>query len=450
MKAVFYEVKKYHIEAVCETPMHVGTTDTEKTESEILIHPVTAMPFIQGSSISGVFGEYIKNYFDTDIMGFNPCDKEVDGRSSVVFSDALFQSNKTKIETRPHIKIDSGFSTVHSENRSGQVFNIVYISEKSEFSFDIYYFSGDKNDESEIIEQAISALDSGEIKIGGKTTTGCGKVGLKKVTKTCYDMRDANDRKLWINESKEEQEITNDIKKSDAKSDRYLIKVEAKADKLMVKGSFIDSMMLHSMGYSDEKYPDSMPASNPNSCFIVPGSSYKGVFRSRITSIAKYMGISDDFVENAFENRSRVCFYDTVIDKKDCKINTVVRNKIDKFTGGTISKSLFKETEISGKFHINFSVNSKERINSDNDVIWNDTEAKKLVGLMFLTIRDMAIHAATLGSGASVGRGFVDVSEVSVKKPDGTEYSIDFEKKDMNNESKSFINECIALLRKGD
>ena len=59
-----------------------------------------------------------------------------------------------------------------------------------------------------------------------------------------------------------------------------------------------------------------------------------------------------DFVENAFENRSRVSFYDTVIDKKDCKINTVVRNKIDKFTGGTISKSLFKETEISGKFHI--------------------------------------------------------------------------------------------------
>ena len=55
------KIVKYSVTAKCTEPLHVGSVsgDTE----EILVHPVTGNPFIQATSIAGVFREYYEQVY---------------------------------------------------------------------------------------------------------------------------------------------------------------------------------------------------------------------------------------------------------------------------------------------------------------------------------------------------------------------------------------------------
>ena len=50
------KIIKYEAVAVCTQPLHIGSAVGDK--EEVLIHPVDDIPFIQATSIAGVFRNY--------------------------------------------------------------------------------------------------------------------------------------------------------------------------------------------------------------------------------------------------------------------------------------------------------------------------------------------------------------------------------------------------------
>ena len=54
------KIVKYLICAKCEGPLHIGSSIGGK--EDVLIHPVDKSPFIQASSIAGVFRSYVDLY----------------------------------------------------------------------------------------------------------------------------------------------------------------------------------------------------------------------------------------------------------------------------------------------------------------------------------------------------------------------------------------------------
>lgn len=450
MKAVFTKVNKYHVDAECIAPVHVGCGEGQK--GGILIHPVSGKPFIQGTSIAGIFSDYVKSkgMEAGKWFGFSSEEKKTDGRSKVTFSDAVFEEKSVMLETRPHVRIDPVTSSVSSGETlgtsgvSGHKLDITYVAEGSRLRFDIYQFMDADEDSEEIIEECLSALNRADIRIGGRTTTGCGIVKVISAMKTSYDMRDEKDREQWADESKTSGEPV-DLDKYESASRFIKIKIDVGAEKLAVKGSYIDNSVLDINGYNTEKEkaPDSMPASNAARKFFVPGSSFKGVFRSHISSVSGYIGMSEIFMEKAFseKTKSKIYFRDSVFNDDDVNIHVVSRNKIDKFTGGTIDKSLFREVEISGKFTVNIDIDTRE------SEIWTANDIKRSAALLILSARDLAVHSFTIGSGASVGRGYTDVKYMSIDVPGEKTYTIDFANSSMDAETEGFVSECLGLLK---
>ena len=64
MRSVFQLVNVYNINAVCRTPLHVGSANGEN--GEILIHPVSGEPFIQASGIAGAFRDYTASFISAN------------------------------------------------------------------------------------------------------------------------------------------------------------------------------------------------------------------------------------------------------------------------------------------------------------------------------------------------------------------------------------------------
>ena len=142
----YSKVIKYKIRAVCRGPLHIGSANGGK--EEVLIDSVTRMPFIQASSLAGVFrSTYAKNHSEEEVdtlfgaSKMNENENSADKKSRVVFTDGQFETKTLKIEIRPHVKIDRETGSVTSSNNSGQKFNMEYVGAGAVINTDVYWSS---------------------------------------------------------------------------------------------------------------------------------------------------------------------------------------------------------------------------------------------------------------------------------------------------------------------
>ena len=96
MAVNFDKIVKYTINSVCESNLHIGSSVGGK--EEVLVHPVTGVPFIQASSIAGVFRRnYEKLYNDSDKLfgarSMNANSNASEFESRVKFTDGIFDNN---------------------------------------------------------------------------------------------------------------------------------------------------------------------------------------------------------------------------------------------------------------------------------------------------------------------------------------------------------------------
>jgi hypothetical protein len=138
---------------------------------------------------------------------------------------------------------------------------------------------------------------------------------------------------------------------------------------------------------------------NPDGNYVLPGSSLKGVLRSRVERIAAYKNVPNQVEalfgreavgedEDGLAGQLRVREFTM----KDPKQQCITRTRLDKFTGGVMQKSLFTEETLSNKVQITLEVEKAE---------------PEGYALLFYAFRDMAMGLYGFGSENGVGRGYL-------------------------------------------
>ena len=222
----------------------------------------------------------------------------------------------------------------------------------------------------------------------------------------------------------------------------------------------------------DKKHaPDYVNIKNAEKCYIIPGSSVKGAVRAQFDRIASYLDAKhqDGFdkgnaVEYAFGREAKakdtgavgnVRFYDVLVGKKidqgtDATDLIYNRIHIDRFTGGVMNGSLFKEQAVHGKLRIEASVMRSAKDTAEH-------RADISCGMLILALRDLALGMYNLGSGYSVGHGFIRADSLTVRRSDGKEAVFSFTHKDDDphpeiklEDPDKVVENCLKALTKMD
>lgn len=419
----YNKIIKYKVRACCISSLHIGSAMGEK--GEVLIHPVDGKPFIQASSIAGVFRRTYASSYGVDatekLFGNRHQQQNTNVSeygSCVCFSDATFtedENSSIKMELRPHVRINRDTGTVDASKvsgtteMSGQKFDMEYIGAGARFWFDIYLYH---ETEMERLENVLELLHLGQIQIGGKKSNGSGYIQFEKLLKKSFDMTKEEDRKSWIKEDNLEdgdyEDYLSKLKLTIPSKNAYEVKVTGKTENAVL----IKSIAVSGVG---KGVPDNENIQNSKKEYIIPGSSLKGALRSQMERIARYLNQSS-IIEEIFgseeceidkkKNVGNLFVKDVVVGniKDNDKVNLEHRIHIDKFTGGVMQGSLFSEKNIFGELQIDIRISCN-----------NNPEAS--LGLLVLALRDLAIGQMNLGSGYSVGKGIIDVKEIEIFKP---------------------------------
>lgn len=384
MASLFDYAVIYTVEAVCKTPLRTG--DADGAVDEILCYQ-DGTPFVQGNSISGALRAWLEKTSDGETAEtlFGSQDQE----GHLIISDGVF-TRDAKQGTRPGIMIDGGLGTA----KKGGKFDVKHISTGEKMKFSIVW-TGRKEEsgETDLVEQMLSAMQAGDIRLGAKKTNGFGTFGLQ-VKKSCFDLKKEADRKAWLEGSKKGENLVLKAPKNKTYTEFILagrlgsVLVKAAAAKMdgEEKNSYIENMM-------------------EGKAAIIPGSSIKGAVRTRTEAIAEVMGVDPRVIREMFGNAAadeseqsagKIYFEDVRLDTE--KKEKITRIRINKFTGGVIRGGLFREEPLSANVKIQIRV----------------PDEPAYCMLILYVLRDLGEGLYNLGSGGAIGRGYFTAASLEV------------------------------------
>lgn len=418
VKFRYNKVIKYLVFATCTEPLHIGSATGEK--ETVLVHSVDDIPFIQASSLAGVFRDYCektKGKKETESL-FGTCEfsekENVSEKGSKVrFSDGMFKKN-VMLELRPRVSINPVSGTSDSsiisgtEQKAGNKFHMEYIGAGAEFTFALYLYDVTKQ---ENLEEIFSAFSNGVVQIGGQKSNGCGYIEIDKLYVKEFDLKIADGRNAWAEEDSlpltEYEDVTKKICQKFVETDVYEFIVSGKTESTLL----VKSIAVTEYG---KDVPDYVNIQNVKQEYIVPASSFKGAIRSQMQKIAEYLDCKEVIFE-AFGTTGDsdtqgkagcVRFYDTVVGEKEENDKTALSHRIhiDKFTGGVMHGGLFTEKNVFGT--VNFRIKIKACENRE-----------RICGILLMALRDLAIGMISIGGGVNVGKGMIEVSFIKIENP---------------------------------
>lgn len=395
--SLYDHIISYQITAVCTEPMHVGGNKAKS--GGVLVHPVKNVPFIQATGIAGALRDYLEDEKELQEQIFGKTADGTDTGSRVRISDAFFSGTVVPLELRPRVRINR-----ETGSRSGQKFETESVAAGSEFKFSLYLYQREHEYEA-TLERILGALHAGNIQFGGQKNNGCGYVRFLTVVKTDYDMKIAEDRKLWSKESKAGVSILDALKKQIFTLDQRI--------HFELDGEIDSALLVRAMAAQnhDEEAQSAEQIRTANGRLLVPATSVKGVVRSQMEKIAKFKGLPESEMERIFGKNAEkeekgylgfIHFFDVIIEGEMRPVQK--RIHIDKFTGGVMYGGLFHETPAAGRLQIRADL---------------EKEDKRAAGLLLMALRDLGLGILPLGSGSSIGRGFLTGTQLRIKA--GTE-----------------------------
>ena len=453
-------IDKYTVEAQTIAPMHIGSG--EKDTNEILIHPIWDRPFIQASGIAGALravSEAVNGTKVTQELFGGPHlekdDSPMDVKSRLRISDGMFDPKTVHLEFRPRVRVSRRTGSVSSGTISGSgmdaghKFEMEMIGSGARLCFTVYLRYEQKESLRDAFEAVLAECMSGRVRFGGQKSNGNGAFHVCRLYRCSFDMSNELHRKAWgveslsfnpdVNGKNGEEpagQLINPVPKQGSSSAvRYEVNVAAKTEgALLVKGISAEDFGAGA--------PDAENMRNAAGEYIVPGSSLKGALRSRMEQLADMLG-KKSLVTSVFgtvsggakNSRGILMVQDVIVSGKDRSKQELLQHRIhiDKFTSGVIQSGLFSEKTVSGNLSMHIDIENR-----------NDPDAA--AGLLVLAFRDLAIGAFNIGSGYSVGRGFVDVKLLQLKSVgDGKTAEIDFETGIITDES-HLLDRCLQAL----
>ena len=400
LKPTFTYGVKYLVEAECKTPLRSGPADGD-TESILQDHNHHA--FLQGSSLAGALRSWTQKVYPSmvDVLFGN---QKTPGH--LIISDGILPPDAQQY-VRPRLRIHPRTGAAEPNGK----FDIAHLGAGCKFQFTVTWLgTSDRLHELEYVEQMLAALNGGQITLGAQKTNGFGRVQIQ-VQKQEYNLTESSGRGDWLQDVDNGKPLT-------------LPKLLACQEVIFTVTGHADSILVQSAAaqhYSDSSYTGNL---SEGGIPILPGSSVKGAVRARVSSIARFLRMDEQVVSGLFGRKAmngdngkqgRIVFEDVLLSKKEKR--KITRIRINRFTGGVM---------LSGPF-------TQEPLSSDVTLrITCPAQDATACGLLLYALRDLGLGLYSLGSGASIGRGIIQVEEIRVSAPENREACLTFQSKEGN------------------
>lgn len=420
-------VRKIVIQSKLKTqsPLRIGSGANEGLTDILILKDKQGQPFIPGTSLAGVLRSEI-----AAIYGEKAADKlfgSIDGRDSnqsmLNISDVVLTSKG--IVVRDGVAIDelTGVAKTGAKfdfealerGAAGDVLLELTVRKCDEakpleitYQHNAYSVKGDCYGE---MAATIADLLTGGISVGSLTTKGYGKIaGAEAVSVYDFDFAQAKSAELWLayisDEKLPQAAYTGKAEAVKAAENFYLEVGCALQGALLVRNFDVDDSK-----QNKEEATLSAVQLKSGEDYVIPGTSWKGVLRSRAFKILlaltgndlqaaqhklqEIFGFANDG-EKQSGKRSKLLVDETYISTKKLSAMRQTRNRIDRFTGSTIDSALFCEEPVWQQKRDENTVTLKACLK-------NCSQAE--AGLMLLLLKDLWLGNMNIGSGRGVGRG---------------------------------------------
>ncbi len=400
----------YYVKVRLASPISIHGSDSYYTDGDVLVNG-NGEPFIPGSSIAGALRGYLgKGSKDKCVYGFSDGDK---GQMSSVFISDVFFGSEIKIGVRDRVALGAGktvqnkFDLQMIETGAAGIMRFEYVKRKEDPKEDPFDFKTE-------FVNLVYGIEKGEIRFGADKTRGFGRLKVESIAEKSFAAELLTE---WMefcpsDETKLEWKTFEEWSEKHAEPKTRYVSVTVP---LRLTG-----------GISIRRYstrPDAADFEHLtcNGDPVIPGSSWNGAIRSdakRILTELGCKGIEDKLNEwfgfvkvnsgtgkntdDTFEEeddkaqQSMIVIGESIL--KGSKAVPMTRNKINRFTGGTVSGALYSEIAYFGG-----TTDLEILIKKDGSGMY-----KPLLGLISLVIKDIAAGYVSVGGQTAVGRGIFE------------------------------------------
>lgn len=393
------QIQKWKCTLRSISPLRIGDD-----EEEIVVDQFR-QPFIPGTSIAGACRAYLQSIASSDeeldeineLFGTQASQAR---DTKLIFSDGRSQGEYT-IEERTGIRIDGATKTAEDGGlftrhlvAPGALFEVTITLETTKEKYEKY---------AKKIEKMLQAIHSGLIRFGAYKSVGSGRLAIESCQTVHYDCSNEKDLMAYVNDDKPYKKL------------EILEEVEKKGFvQITIKGGTKTPLLIGGVYPNDSSKPDETFMRTADGKPLIPGSSLKGVLRHRVNRIANVLGLpeKDKYIAYLFGSddpesdlgTGTLRLEDIVLNEEKTKIYP--RIAINPLTGGTKDGALLNEETVVGTFETTLYLQLKKE---DADIS---------LALLLFALRDLAIGKVSLGSGAAIGRGFLQIEKITMKEDD--------------------------------
>lgn len=420
-------VRKIVIQSKLKTqsPLRIGSGANEGLTDILILKDKQGQPFIPGTSLAGVLRSEIAAIYDEEAADklFGSIDGRDANQSMLNISDVVLSYKG--IVVRDGVAIDelTGVAKTGAKfdfealerGATGDVLLELTVRECDEakplaisYQHNAYSVKGDCYGE---MAATIADLLTGGISVGSLTTKGYGKIaGAEAVAVYDFDFAQAKSAEQWLayigDEKLPQAAYTGKAEAAKAAENFYLEVGCALQGALLVRNFDVDDSK-----QDKEEATLSAVQLKSGEDYVIPGTSWKGVLRSKAFKILlaltgndmqaaqrrlqEIFGFANDG-EKQSGKRSKLLVDETYISTKKLSAMRQTRNRIDRFTGSTIDSALFCEEPV-------WQQKLDEKTVTLKACMKNCSKAE--AGLMLLLLKDLWLGNMNIGSGRGVGRG---------------------------------------------
>lgn len=408
-----------------QSPLRIGSGADDGLTDILILKNNQGEPFIPGTSIAGVLRSEL-----AAIYGEEAADKlfgKTNGRdakqSMLNISDVVLMSKGIVIRDGVAIDELTGVAKAGAKfdfealerGATGELLIEITVRQSDldkplELSYvhSSYGAAGDCYGEA---AATLADLLTGGISVGALTSKGYGKIaGAAAVSVYDFDFSQAKSAEQWLAYISEEKlpqaAYTGKAEAAKAAENLYLEVDCALHGALLIRDFDVDEAKK-----SESDGALSAVQLKSGEDYVIPGTSWKGVLRSRAYKIllalthndmqraAKCLNAIFGYASDGAQKtgkRSKLLVEETYISTHKLSAMQQTRNRIDRFTGSTIDSALFSEEPVWQRKRNEKTITLKACLKD-----CSQPEA----GLMLLLLKDLWLGNMNIGSGKGIGRG---------------------------------------------
>lgn len=424
------------------SPLLIGSGEEEKTNMDMLVTK-GGKPFIPGSAMAGVLRNYMEECDAKDMFGDSGWTNEQEGelssdaplpdyQSRVFVYDSVLENGRLVSRDGIRLKEDktceltSKYDMQAVEPGAKFVLRLEVLvreREKEKYKGVSEAFRHDL----ELLKECLYGMKNGSLRLGAKTTRGFGAVDVTGVVYRTFFMENKEEFKQWLDWdwNREKGFEQGRVVELDKLQPRHLVKEHCLKVPLKITNTIL--VRKYNM-FADEKTGEKTDKKKTHGedygqlalndgTAVLPGSSIAGAVRSYVAELVQGIGELSDWHEaqRALEPffgtwqeeqrkaqepsiASRICFDETYINGGERLF--IVRNAVDRFTGGSAASALYEESVWAGG-----NVELKFRWRESGLL---EQEKKALIGMLLWAVFGLQNGFLPLGGETGVGRGIFE------------------------------------------